>query len=147
MPIPTPLRPEQHAIAAALSDTDALLSGLDRLIAKKRDLKQAAMQQLLTGQTRLPGFQGEWEVKCLGEIGVTYGGLTGKSKADFGTGAVSYVTFMNVMTNTVIDPTLFEPVNVSPSENQNRVERGDLLFNGSSETPEEVALCSLVTRD
>ena len=54
---------------------------------------------------------------------------------------------MNVMTNTVIDPTLFEPVNVSPSENQNRVERGDLLFNGSSETPEEVALCSLVTRD
>ena len=52
--------PEQRAIAAALSDVDALLAGLDRLIAKKRDLKQAAMQQLLTGQTRLPGFQGEW---------------------------------------------------------------------------------------
>ena len=48
--------PEQRAIAAALSDVDALLGGLDRLIAKKRDLKQAAMQQLLTGQTRLPGF-------------------------------------------------------------------------------------------
>ena len=48
---------EQRAIAAALSDVDALLGGLDRLIAKKRDLKQAAMQQLLTGQTRLPGFQ------------------------------------------------------------------------------------------
>jgi type I restriction enzyme S subunit len=47
---------------------DGLLGGLDRLIAKKRDLKQAAMQQLLTGQTRLPGFQGEWEVKTLGEI-------------------------------------------------------------------------------
>jgi len=51
---------EQRAIAAALSDIDALLSGLDRLIAKKRDLKQAAMQQLLTGKTRLPGFEGEW---------------------------------------------------------------------------------------
>ena len=48
---------EQLAIATALSDVDALLGGLDRLIAKKRDLKQAAMQQLLTGQTRLPGFQ------------------------------------------------------------------------------------------
>ena len=59
--------PEQRAIAAALSDVDALLGGLDRLIAKKRDLKQAAMQQLLTGQTRLPGFHGEWEVKRLGE--------------------------------------------------------------------------------
>ena len=59
---------EQRAIATALSDVDALLGGLDRLIAKKRDLKQAAMQQLLTGQTRLPGFSGEWEVKRLNEI-------------------------------------------------------------------------------
>jgi type I restriction enzyme S subunit len=63
-----PPLPEQRAIATALSDVDGLLGGLDRLIAKKRDLKQAAMQQLLTGQTRLPGFHGEWEVKTLGEI-------------------------------------------------------------------------------
>ena len=62
---PAPPLPEQRAIASALSDVDALLGGLDRLIAKKRDLKQAAMQQLLTGQTRLPGFRGEWEVKRL----------------------------------------------------------------------------------
>ena len=58
---------EQRNIAEALSDVDALLGGLDRLIAKKRDLKQAAMPQLLTGQTRLPGFHGEWEVKTLQE--------------------------------------------------------------------------------
>jgi type I restriction enzyme S subunit len=62
---PVPPLPEQRAIAAALSDVDALLVGLERLIAKKRDLKQAAMQQLLTGQTRLPRFSGEWEVKPL----------------------------------------------------------------------------------
>ena len=138
---------EQHTIAATLADVDALLAGLDRLIAKKRDLKQAAMQQLLTGQTRLPGFQGEWEVRRLGDLGATYGGLTGKSKADFGSGTAKYVTFMNVMTNTVIDDSTFDSVRVSPAENQNRVELGDLLFNGSSETPEEVALCSLVARD
>ena len=65
---PVPPLPEQRAIATALSDVDALLGGLDRLIAKKRDLKQAAMQQLLTGQTRLPGFHGEWEVKRLGDV-------------------------------------------------------------------------------
>ena len=59
---------EQRAIATALSDVDALLDGLARLIAKKRDLKQAAMQQLLTGQTRLPGFSGEWEMRRLGEL-------------------------------------------------------------------------------
>lgn len=63
-----PSDPEQRAIASALSDVDALLDGLDRLIAKKRDLKQAAMQQLLTGQTRLPGFHGEWGVKPLGAL-------------------------------------------------------------------------------
>ena len=70
--IPPPL-PEQRAIAAALSDVDALLGALDRLIAKKRDLKQAAMQQLLTGQTRLPGFHGEWEVKRLGDVATIRG--------------------------------------------------------------------------
>jgi type I restriction enzyme S subunit len=59
---------EQCAIGSALSDVDALLVSLDRLIAKKRDLKQAAMQQLLTGQTRLPGFSGVWEVKRLGDV-------------------------------------------------------------------------------
>ena len=66
--VPMPSPPEQRAIAEALSDVDRLLGGLDRLIAKKRDLKQAAMQQLLTGQTRLPGFHGEWEVKRLGDV-------------------------------------------------------------------------------
>ena len=67
IPLP-PTKTEQEAIAQALSDADALLATLDQMIAKKRDLKQAAMQQLLTGKTRLPGFSGEWEVKCLGEI-------------------------------------------------------------------------------
>lgn len=59
---------EQAAIATALSDADALIESLDRLIAKKRAIKQAAMQQLLTGQTRLPGFTGEWETKRLGNV-------------------------------------------------------------------------------
>ena len=73
VPLP-PTETEQRAIATALSDVDGLLGGLDRLIAKKRDLKQAAMQQLLTGQTRLPGFHGEWETVAAGDIGVFKGG-------------------------------------------------------------------------
>jgi type I restriction enzyme S subunit len=59
---------EQQAIAQALSDVDALIRSLERLIAKKRDLKQAAMQQLLTGQTRLPGFSGEWKETHVREV-------------------------------------------------------------------------------
>lgn len=68
MALALPSLPEQRAIAEALSDVDGLLGGLARLIAKKRDLKQAAMQQLLTGQTRLPGFHGEWEVKTFSDL-------------------------------------------------------------------------------
>ena len=77
VPFP-PTNDEQQAIAEVLSDVDALLGALDRLIAKKRDLKQAAMQQLLTGQTRLPGFHGEWEDTTLGQIGECIIGLTYK---------------------------------------------------------------------
>ena len=67
-PIPLPPPPEQRAIAEALSDVDGLLQALNALIAKKQAAKQAAMQQLLTGKARLPGFVGEWETKRLGEF-------------------------------------------------------------------------------
>ena len=71
VPLLVPLPPtlaEQRAIAEALSDADALIESLEQLLAKKRAIKQAAMQQLLTGKTRLPGFSGEWAVKRLSEI-------------------------------------------------------------------------------
>ena len=66
--IPLPPLPEQQAIASALSDVDALIAALEQLITKKRSIKQGAMQQLLTGKKRLPGFGGEWEKKKLGSI-------------------------------------------------------------------------------
>lgn len=142
-----PTSAEQCAIAAALSDVDALLAKLDALIAKKRDLKQAAMQQLLTAQTRLPGFNGEWDVKRMKSLGTIYGGLTGKTKRDFGHGSARYIPFMNVMSDTVIDIDWLEAVDVTSYEVQNLVKKGDLFFNGSSETPEEVGFCSVLLHD
>jgi len=62
---------EQRAIADALSDVDALIGRLDALIAKKRAIKTATMQRLLTGQQRLPGFSAPWTTKRLGEIAET----------------------------------------------------------------------------
>ncbi|WP_166805126.1 restriction endonuclease subunit S [Nitrosococcus wardiae] len=67
IPVPSTLE-EQTVIATALSDVDALIAALDKLIAKKRAIKTAAMQQLLTGKQRLPGFEGEWEVRQLGNL-------------------------------------------------------------------------------
>jgi type I restriction enzyme S subunit len=80
-----PTEAEQRAIAEALSDVDGLLGGLHQLIAKKRDLKQAAMQQLLTGRTRLPGFHGEWEVKALGHSGRCLRGVIYHGDSDLST--------------------------------------------------------------
>lgn len=142
--IPLPPRDEQRAIAAALSDVDALIFALDKLIAKKRAIKTAAMQQLLTGKQRLPGFNGEWETKRLEDLGKTYGGITGKTKVDFGQGAARYIPFLNVMNNVVIDVNDLAYVAISDSEDQNRVKKDDLFFNGSSETPEELGMCSVL---
>jgi len=66
-----PTLAEQELIAEALSDTDALIDSLEQLLAKKRQLKQGAMQELLTGNRRLPGFSGEWDLRALGEIATT----------------------------------------------------------------------------
>jgi type I restriction enzyme, S subunit len=90
-----PPLPEQRAIAGALGDVDALLGALEKLIAKKRDLKQAAMQQLLTGQKRLPGFNGEWEVKTLGETCVFENGDRGTNYPSPASFAQSGIPFVN----------------------------------------------------
>jgi type I restriction enzyme, S subunit len=103
MPLP-PTEAEQRAIATALSDVDALLGGLDRLIAKKRDLKQAAMQQLLTGQTRLPNFHGEWEVKRLGDL-FTFSGGYSASRDQLSTKGHCYLHYGDIhgATRTYVD--------------------------------------------
>ncbi len=131
---------EQRAIAEVLSDVDGLINSLEALIAKKQAIKLAAMQQLLTGKTRLPGFTDEWNKIKMGEIGSIYGGLSGKSKADFGGGNARYVTFLGVLENVVLDFRHTALVHVGPSESQNLVLKGDLLFNSSSETPGDLAM-------
>ena len=135
---------EQDAIVSVLSNLDAAIDASDALIAKKRAVKHAAMQQLLTGGTRLPGFSGEWKKTRMGRIGATYSGLSGKSKVDFGGGTARYVTFLGVLENVVVDARHTERVHVAPGESQNAVLVGDLLFNGSSETPGDLAMGAMV---
>ena len=144
------LRPcleEQQAIAEVLSDVDSLISSLTKLISKKKKIKQGVMQELLTGEKRLEGFNGEWKIMHVSNIGKTYGGLAGKTKADFGHGNSKYIPFMNVMSNPVIDMGFLENVKIADGEFQNNVKMGDLFFNTSSETPEEVGMCSVLLED
>ena len=110
-------------------------------------IRRAAMQDLLTGRTRLPGFAGEWEEVALSEIGTTYGGLAGKTRADFGEGNARYVSFLDVLEQVTVTWRRFDHVRVSISESQNRVVSGDVLFNATSETPEDLAMGSVVLVD
>ncbi|OQZ03818.1 MAG: hypothetical protein B6D34_06420 [Candidatus Brocadia sp. UTAMX1] len=110
--IPLPPKAEQNAIATVLSDADALISSLEKLIAKKRNIKQGAMQELLTGKKRLPGFSGKWEVKKLGEVADVYKGeqlnretLSGKDTYPVYNGGISpsgYTSRWNTESDTII---------------------------------------------
>ena len=96
LPILLPPLHEQQAIAVALSDVDGLLDSLDALIAKKQAVKQATMQQLLTGRTRLPGFSGEWEMKRLGDI-LTFLTTASNPRSDLGDDrGASYIHYGDV---------------------------------------------------
>jgi type I restriction enzyme S subunit len=135
--------PEQRAIAAALSDVDALLAKLDALIAKKRDLKQAAMQQLLTGQTRLTGFRGAWEVKTLGDLFTFSGGFSaardqlsseGYCYLHYGDIHKSSKMFIDVRSEYQDIPKLDIPLKrISPCS---LLEDGDIVFVDASEDDE-----------
>ncbi len=93
-------------------------------------------------EVRLDGFNDDWREWRLGDWGATYGGLTGKTKRDFGHGLAQYVPYLNVFSNPVMDQTNLERTPVDTSQNQ--VKAGDILFTTSSEVPEEVGMSSVV---
>lgn len=101
VPLPRPPATEQRAITAALSDVDALLAKIDQLIAKKRDLKQAAMQQLLTGRTRLPGFSDPWREQAIGELAEIVSGATPRTGVrEYWDGGIPWCTPTDITAST-----------------------------------------------
>lgn len=145
--IPLPSKAEQRAIAAALSDVDALLDGQDRLIAKKRDLKHSVMQQLLTGQTRLLGFNGRWDSVSLGELFSFKNGLN-KAKSFFGSGT-PIVNYMDVFSGgSLRSSELVGRVALSSEEIRTfEVRRGDVFFTRTSETLDEIGMAAVMLDD
>ena len=87
------------------------------------------------------------EYKKLGEIGTFYGGLSGKAKEDFKEGNVKYITYMNVYSNLAVDMDIKDFVKVSEGEKQNAVQKGDVFFTGSSETPDECGISSVLLEE
>ena len=143
VPLPS-TRAEQEAIAGALSDADGLIESLEQLIAKKGQIKQGAMQELLTGKKRLPGFIRQWPPIRLGELFSFKNGLN-KAKEYFGHGT-PIVNYMDVFKSSKIYATnLLGRVALTTSELDNfSVRRGDVLFTRTSETQEEIGMAAVV---
>ena len=141
---------EQQSIASYFQHLDSLIQSTTKKIESLKQVKAASMQSMFpqegetTPRVRFKGFEGEWEKVLIGNMGVTYSGLSGKTKDDFGFGEARFITFLNVLTNAKIDTSILEPVNVNGDEHQNEVRKGDLLFNTSSETPKEVGMCAVM---
>ena len=139
--LPLPSLPEQRAIAAVLMDVDALIGSLEALIAKKRAIKRAAMQQLLTGRTRLPGFSGEWETRRLGNHlrFLRHSSLPRSYLAPHGQGGrgVKYLHYGDIHTSerVYLDPTATALPSLAKNHARrlDRLSDGDLVFVDASE--------------
>lgn len=101
---PIPTLPEQHSIASALTSIDNLISSLGKLIEKKKNIKQGAMQQLLTGKTRLKGFSERWVYRKISEIATTSsGGTPSRSIPSYYYGDIKWFTTTELKDNYLYD--------------------------------------------
>lgn len=142
---------EQSRIAQILMQWDKTIELQKKLIKSYQKLKKYYLSKMfpkkgsLYPEIRFAGFTEPWEMRNLGDIGTTYGGLTGKTKEDFRHGDAKFVTYMNVFTNPIGKPDMTESVEYDSS--QNEVKKGDVLFTTSSETPEEVGMSCVWMED
>ena len=138
---------EQIKIGEFFTKLDDTIALHQRELDNLKITKQVFMKKMFpkegekVPEVRFPGFMADWDYRKLGDVGETYTGLSGKSKDDFGHGRGKYVTYMNVFSNSIANPSLVELVEIDTK--QNEVNPGDIFFTTSSETPEEVGMSSV----
>lgn len=144
VPVLLPPLEEQKKIAEILSLWDKAIEQTKELIAYKEKQKKGLMQALLTGKKRLNGFTDEWKTTKLGEIAYTYGGLTNKTKNDFGSNGNKYISYLDIYQNYYLNEPTNNYVTIAENEIQTELKHGDILFTLSSETPEEVGISCVI---
>ena len=150
--IPIPPLEEQKRIASALSKIDAYLENTIKLIEEKERFKRGIAKKLLTckegeniPEARFKGFEDEWKEYNLSKIGVSYNGLRNKKANSFVENCnAKYITYKSVYDKNKIDINRLGNVFIGKNENQNLVKYGDVFFTISSETPDEVAISSVL---
>lgn len=139
---------EQTKIATFLTAVDKRIKLLQKKKAELERYKTGVMQKIFSQTIRFKNENGndfpDWEEKKLGNIGDTFNGLTGKTKADFGEGK-PYIQYMQIFSDSKIDTSRFGLVNIKVGEKQNSAQYGDVFFTTSSETPNEIGTSSVLT--
>ena len=142
-----PSNEEASEISAYFANLDTLITLHQRKHDKLCTLKKSMLDKMFPkpGETepeiRFEGFTDPWEQRKLGNCGTTYGGLTGKTKEDFGHGNARFIPYTNVFDNPLTDTKRLGAVEIDSSQNQ--VAYGDAFFTVSSETPDEVGMSSV----
>lgn len=142
-----PSLPEQQKIAEFLTTVDKRIELLQAKKEKLEAYKKGVMQQIFSQKLRFKADNGsdfpDWEERKLGDLGQTFNGLTGKSKENFGQGK-PYIQYKQIFDSAEIKPDGFGLVEVGDEESQSRVQRGDVFFTTSSETPHEIGMASVL---
>lgn len=142
-----PTREEQQKIADMFDTIDNRIAIQISIIEKLKQKRANIIRQIFSKEIRFKQSNGtaypNWSVVTLETIGSFYGGLSGKTKDDFGHGESKFITYMNINKNPFTNNSILEPVDVDEAENQNHVKYGDILFTQSSETMEEAGITSV----
>ena len=139
--IPVPPLPVQEEIVRVLDTFTELQAELQARIQQYNYYRD----KLLSFNDLGGGISVEW--KKLGELGVFYGGLSGKTKDDFTNGNAKFISYKNVFYNLSLNVDTDERVKIGEGEKQNTIQYGDILFTGSSETPDECGMSSVLTQE
>lgn len=147
VPLNLPSFEEQKKIAALFRELDNLISATSNEISALEVSKKDMMQKIFSQEIRFRKNDGseyeKWEIDTISNLGIFHGGLSGKSKNDFGVGNSKYITYMNVYRNTFTRDDMLENVAIGTNEKQFRIKYGDILFTQSSENVEEVGMSSV----
>ena len=151
MNLRVPKKEEQQKIGSFFKHLDDTIALHQRKLDLLKEQKKGYLQKMFpkngakVPELRFAGFADDWEERKLGDVGDTFTGLTGKTKEDFGHGSAKFVTYVNVFQNPIATLDQLDAVEID--EKQNQVQKGDVFFTTSSETPEEVGMSSVWTYD
>ena len=140
-----PSKNEQQNIVSFISDIDKKIELLEKKHQLYIEFKKYLMQKIFTQKLRFDKTS-EWESYILNDIGKTYNGLSGLSKDNFEKGNSKYIAYKSIFDNNILTSNFTEKVELN-NKSQNEVKKGDLFFTGSSETPEEVGMVSVLNQN